>query len=388
MNIGIFTDLYLPNIFGVTTSLLTVQAGLRKLGHNVFIIAPNDKLKYEAFPEKYTWLLPSIKFYGNKSVRLAVPLYFPKELLELPLDVVHTQTPFSIGLLGLKIARLKKIRCVHTNHGRYLEYTHYLKIPRSVIKPLEKEMIRPITAFINRHDAVIAPSSSIKIELESFGVKKPISVIPTGIDIEQTNTWVDRADKNQILKKFGLSEKNDLVVFTSRLGKEKNIEFLLEAFKIVADIRPQTRFIIMGDGDNRAELEKITKNIGLSDKIFFTGLINHEDIFPIYKMARVFVFASLTETQGLVSLEAMASGLPVVALKATGTEDLLVENRGGFLIEKHDPSIFAESVINLLEDENLHRMKSAEAHQRANDFSIEKTTKALVNVYQNNAFEG
>lgn len=382
MRIGIFTDTYLPDINGVSTSIMTVESGLKKLGHTPFIFAPNNKLRYESFPEKNTWRLPSVRFYGEKRFRFAVRPLFPKNLHDLPFNIVHTQTPFPIGALGLRLAKKKNLRTVHTYHTRYQEYGHYLKMPKFIINILTKIIMPRIIRFVNKHDAVIAPSSAIKRELESFGVRKPISVIPTGIDVQKTNSLANAKDPRQIMEKYGLTDTSELIISTSRLAKEKNIEFIIRAMPIIIKERPLARLLIIGDGDWKQNLEKLVQEIDMKKHIIFTGFMKHENIFPIYRAGRIFVFSSLTETQGLGALEAMVMGLPVVALKATGIEDLLENNKGGFLIEQKDTDKFAQVVIKLLEDTRLHGLKSEEARRRADDFSIEKTTQALIAVYR------
>ncbi len=381
MKIGIFTDTYLPDINGVSTSILTVETELRKLGHDVLIFAPDDKLKYESFPDQHVWRFPSMRYYGEKRFRFALPYYPTGKLRKFGIEIVHTQTPFSIGFIGLRFARRYKLRKIHTYHTRYPEYAHYLKLPSLILKPVGKIIMGAIIRFLNRHDAIIAPSHGIKRELESFGVRKPISVIPTGIDIEKIVSLGNASGPEEIIKKYNLSSDNELVVFTSRLAQEKNIEFLLAAMKIVIDQRPQVRFLIIGDGDHKKSLEETAEKMGLKDKTIFTGFMKHDQIFPIYKAAKVFVFASTTETQGLVGLEAMATGLPVVALKATGTEDLFVNDSGGFMIDGN-ADVFANAVLRLLSDSELHKTKSMEAIKRAEDFSIEKTIQSLIGVYK------
>ena len=389
VNIGVFTDTYLPDIDGVSISIATLKSSLEKLGHTVFIFAPNNKLKYEVFPEEKIWRFPSIKFYGEKNFHFAVKALFPKDLHDVPLDVVHTQTPFPVGRAGLRLAKAKHLRSVHTYHTRYQEYIHYL-VPSFILKAGGRKLgvaiiISIVKRFLNNHDAVIAPSSGIKRELESFGVKKPIHVIPTGVDIDRITALVASADPNAIRRKFNLDPDNEMIVFTSRLAREKNVEFLLRAAKTVIDSRPQVRFLIIGDGDHRKSLEETARQLGLKDQVIFAGYMDREQIFPVYRAAKVFVFASTTETQGLSVLEAMASHLPIVALKATGAEDLLAKNQGGFLIENSDPVVFAEAVMNLLGNQDLYIIKSAEAYARAGDFTMEKTAQALVDVYKNNA---
>ena len=240
-----------------------------------------------------------------------------------------------------------------------------------------------IINFVNKHDAVIAPSSGIKRELRSFGVTRPIEIIPTGIDVQKTNSLANAKNPKEILKKYNLANVDKLIISTGRLDKEKNLEFLLATMPLVFQKQPLAHLLIVGDGGWKQKLEEKVGQLGLEKNITFMGFMKHEDIFPIYKIAKVFIFSSLTETQGLAPLEAMAVGLPVVALKATGIEDLITDNQGGFMIEQPNTDEFAQAIIKLLEDRALYKVKSEEARRRADNFSIEKTTQALIDLYKN-----
>ncbi len=383
MRIGIFTDTYAPTIDGVATSIAAVQSALQEKGHEVFVFAPSQTLTYEASPREHVWRFPSVRFYGDKRHRFVVPFLFRKDFSAIPLHVVHTQDPFSLGVIGVRFARAKKLPLVHTYHTRYQEYAHYLGLPQLILAMLIKPGMRLIVSFLNIHDAIIAPSLGMRRELISFGVKKPITVIPTGIDIPKTISLAKGKDPTPLLQKFNIDTKDEVVIFASRLGKEKNIAFLIRAMAFVLRARPRARFLIVGDGNEKRNLEKMTREMGLEEKIIFAGFMNHEDLFPLYRVAKAFVFASYTETQGLAVLEAMALGLPVVALRAIGVEDLFVAGKGGFLLEKEDIGAFADAVARLLEDNKLRAVKSKEAQACARNFSIEQTTEMLIKLYQN-----
>jgi glycosyltransferase involved in cell wall biosynthesis len=382
MKIGIFTDAYSPDINGVAVSLATAEAVLLNAGHEVFVVAPNQKFKYESSNEKHLYKLLSIKFYGEKRFRVALPIALPRAVRDLPIDIVHTQTPFSIGEVGIDVAKSQKLPLVYTHHTRYAEYAHYLGIPKSLLNFVIDSGMKQIVAFINKHNVIIAPSRGIKHELESLGVTQPIHIIPTGIDIQKAIALSKLKKGTLVVSKFISEKKPELIIFSSRLGKEKNIEFLLRAMQIVLEARPSAYFLIIGDGNEKTHLEEVVKGMGLEKRIIFAGFMGHEDMYPLYRVAKVFVFSSLSETQGLVLLEAMALGLPAVALKATGVEDLFEDGKGGFLIEENNPDIFAHAVIRILKNPSLQKIKSREATVRARDFSLARTTKKLLDLYQ------
>ncbi len=367
MRIGIFTDTYKPDINGVATSITIVENALKARGHEVFVFAPNQELKYRPLTQEHIWRLPSVTFFGEKRYRAAIPYLFHKDIYNIPIDIVHTQTAFSVGSIGLQFARKKHLPAVHTYHTRYQEYAHYLHLPNFILKFIAKSIMGKIIRFVNKHDEIIVPSVGIRQELKSFGVSRPISIIPTGIDIAKTISMANAKEPDSILAKLNIDKNAELVVFTSRLGKEKNIKFLLGAMLAVINARPQVYFLVIGDGSEKENLKKIIGQMGIGHRVIFTGFMNHDTIFPIYRVAKVFVFSSQTETQGLALLEAMALGLPIVALRATGIEDLLENNIGGFLIEKVNPDAFARAVIGLLENPGLREKKiprSAESRTR------------------------
>lgn len=378
MKIGIFTDTYKPDINGVAISIDIMEQALNKKGDEIFVVAPNKSLEYVPEPNKHVWRLPSVSFYGDKRYRIVTSFLIKKDLEALPLDIVHTHTPFSVGLMGLRLSRAKKIPAVHTYHTRYQEYGHYLGSFSQLIK---KPAMWSIVYFINRHQAVIAPSEGIKKELINFGVKRPIVVIPTGVDPGHLEKLSKNKDPGEILKRYNVPPDAELIVFTSRIAKEKNIEFLFEAMKRVFQARPNATLLVIGDGNERNNLESEVVKMGLDKKIIFTGFLAHEDIFPIYRLAKAFIFASHTETQGVAVLEALALGVPVIALSATGIDDLLYGDIGGYLIKEEDIQDFSGKIINILENKELRARKSMEAIQRSAEFLVDKTAQAIQNLY-------
>lgn len=381
MRIGIFSDTYTPNINGVATSINTFTDELKRNGHDVFIFAPNSRFRWELSFEKQILKFPSVEFYGDRRYRFGIPLLLRKKLQDISLDIVHTQTPFPIGIWGLWFALSHKVPLVYTHHTRYQTYDHYLHIPEFMRKQTVKRMMGQIVRFINKHDIVVAPSSGVKRELAAFGVKKPINVIPTGVDIGKIAALSNVAPTKKFLSRFNIDPAAELIIFTSRLGKEKNIDFLLRSMQQVFLDRPAAHLIIIGDGKQKNDLRRQVEWLGIAKRVTFTGFLAHEEIFSIYKMAKVFVFSSFTETQGLVLLEAMAAGLPVVALKATGTEDIVNESNG-FLVEAPDVGQFARTVEKILTDATVREKKAKGAEATVQEFSIQKTTHMLLATYE------
>ena len=222
---------------------------------------------------------------------------------------------------------------------------------------------------MNRHDAGIAPSAAIKKLLLEYGVNIPVTVLPSGISLKNFEHVKPHQEAYSYLITFG------------RVGSEKNLIFLLDAFTRLAPQFPDLHFMIVGDGPYFEELTALVADRGLGHRIHLPGMLRHPELFPIVKGAHVFLSASVTETQGLTTLEALACGTPAVAVQGPGVEDTLEGDRGGYLVPQ-DLEKFCEKVALLLTDKTVREAKSKEAVGRAEDFSIESCTDRLLEMYQ------
>ncbi|MFA6486166.1 MAG: glycosyltransferase [Candidatus Magasanikbacteria bacterium] len=377
MKIGIFTDSFTPQINGVTTSLLLLISGLRAQGHEVYIFAPNNSLKLENQPETNTRRYPSILVWGDQ-VRLAVPMIRAVTVAKLGLDIIHVHTPGPIGMAGTRVGAKLGLPLVYTYHTRVERYAHYyLHLPSW----MEKGTLALIAKrFYDLHDAIVAPSRGIKNELAQY-ITKPITVIPTGINIAENQQMTDENFIPKFFKKYNLAPTDQLLITASRISKEKNIQFVIEAFEKIQKSCPNAKLLIAGNGPDKESLMNEIKKTN-QKSIIFLDFLKHEQLFALYRLSKAFLFASTTETQGLVVLEALAMGLPVVALTATGIEDMLMNNIGGFMTTP-DQNIFADKAISLISDPILWTKKNQEALRRAQDFSDEKTTGQMLELYKN-----
>ncbi|MDD5456029.1 MAG: glycosyltransferase family 4 protein [Candidatus Margulisbacteria bacterium] len=374
MNIAFFTDTYLPQINGVVTSIEIFREALEKKGHNVYIYAPYIGGK-SASAEKNVFRFKSAKFIFQPEYRISLPYSRSlNKFSKLDIDIVHCHTPFSMGLLGIFMAKKYNKPLVHTYHTMFSEYVHYLPIPGDYAKNFA---IWASKSFCNSNHLVIVPSIKVKEELINYNVTTPIEVIPTGIVLtDYHKIFTTEAEKTYNLSK-------DLIYITtiSRLGKEKNIPFLLKTFAVINSSLPQTRFIIIGDGPEKKNLLKEAEKLGILDKIIFTGYIERNLIFPLLKMSRAFIFASKTETQGLVILEALSMKVPAVAIDAMGVSSILEDNLGGMLSTENEQE-FADKVLKLISDEKLHEQKSNEAYKKALSLSANKMARKLIECYR------
>lgn len=381
MKIGFFTDSYLPAVHGVEISMEAFRTNLEKLGHEVFIYAPRSPGYKDKNPRVFR--LESMRVVKEPEMRLAFPLAHKgklKDIVNFKLDIVHAHTPFSLGLLGKFIAAHQKIPFIYTHHTHYPEYAKAYFKEKFILPKIAKAWS---AWFCENSDAVIAPSYKIKKLLRDYGVKKPIYVLPTGIDLKLFKRTAKSWKSARLLrKKLKLSEKDKLLVFVGRIGREKNIEFLIKSAAEIADKRSDVKFIIVGTGPYFQKYKTAVKKLGLNN-VVFTGAVPHKNLPVYYQAADLFVFASLTETQGIVILEAMASGLPVIALKDDAFREIVTDNKNGFLIDPNSsPAFFVKKALEILDDSALHKKFSRASLQIVKNFSEEKQAEKLAEIYK------
>lgn len=379
MNIAMFTDSYTPYVSGVVRSIQRFTSGLIAQGHQVYIFAPKyskEAMKNSEDESTQTFRFLSVPALTLPAYALPIPIS-PKSsslMKELEIDIIHTHSPFLTGRLGANLARKCQIPLIFTHHTLYHEYAHYIIAPRKVTH-------QAITKYLQRYfrhcDHVITPTPLIKdFLIDFYQLEQPITTIPTGIDLSGYKT----ADKNWLRNKFKIDPSKRIILFVSRLSAEKNIQLVMEAFlKLYQDI-PDLHMVFVGDGSEKANLQKFSAKYALENDVTFTGAVNATEVINCYCAAELFMFGSTTETQGLVLAEAMAGGVPVVAVKATGTNDIVEHGVNGFLTENSVDSLVEHAKI-ILSDQSIWESMHDQALQTADKLSIEKTTERLVSLY-------
>jgi 1,2-diacylglycerol 3-alpha-glucosyltransferase len=375
MNIAFFTDTYLPQINGVVTSIEIFRQSLEREGHCVYIFCPQTELGQKKEDPDYVFRFKSAKLFFQPEYRLSWP--FSRALnkfKKLNIDIIHSHTPFTMGMLAVFLANKYKKPLVHTYHTLFMEYVHYLPVPGDYAKNF---VMWASKSFCNKNQLVIVPSKHILKELTDYKVVSPINIIPTGIPL----TNYDDIFTDKILQEYTLApDKCDYLISISRIAKEKNINFLLEAFAIIKKQRQNCKFILVGDGPEREAVEKKARELKIFEDIIMTGYIERKNIFPLLKIAKIFIFASKTETQGLVLLEAMSMKVPCIAVNSMGVSDILEDNIGGFLV--NDSIVeFAQKVDFLLDEKELFLQKKEEAYQKSIYMSAERMTSKLLKSY-------
>ncbi|MGI6163291.1 MAG: glycosyltransferase family 4 protein [Bacillota bacterium] len=371
MRISMWTDSYYPYVSGVTRSVATSRDTLALMGHDVSIFCPSYP---NATSEPGVYRFPSIKAPTKPDYYVAIPVN-PKHLVtlkETSPQVIHIHSPFNLGKMGLRLGGLFGIPVVFTFHTMYSMYSHYIPM----IGQMASDLVEIGALGTARSvDAIIAPSSAIRDYLVDHNVKTRIFVIPTGIDVGQ----FQKGNQAYIREAFNLPDGLPVLLSCGRLGQEKNPETLIKAFSLIQK-QTDSVLVLVGDGPLKEKLEKLSCELGVSHRIVFAGKVEPATMPHIYAGADLFLFASLTDTQGLVIAEAKSAGIPCVAVGALGVRDMIDDRVDGFLCN-NDPYDIAQKTSLLLENpEYLNKMKS-NAVSNAKKFSIEESCKKLADCY-------
>ena len=359
LHVLMVSDVYYPRINGVSTSIQTFRAALAALGVRVTVVAPDYPATSIAGDALASALHVGDSAARADTVRLpsrAVPLDpedrlmqwsaladLDRRLSRTEFDLVHVQTPFAAHYGGLRLAQARGIPCISTYHTHFEEYLfHYIRfLPRSALRFAARWLARH---QCNALDAIVVPSQPMAATLRDYGVSTPLTVIPTGLPESQ----FVRGDGEQFRRTWKIAPERKVALFVGRAAHEKNIGFLLEMMARACRQEPQLLLVIAGEGPALPALRRQAADLKLDDHVRFVGYLPREGgLRDCYAAADVFTFASLTETQGLVLLEAMAIGLPVLAIAALGAAEIIRPERGA-IAAAATPEAFAEQLLTLL----------------------------------------
>ncbi len=375
MRIGIFSESYEPVMNGVSVSVATLIVELRKLGHEVYVFAP----EYPGHKDEDSnvFRFPSVRTWLARDYPLAIP-YLPhiaNIVKRLKLDIIHTQTPFMLGWLGLKLGARFSIPVISTNHTQYVEYVHYF--PYAPSTAAKSFLIGMMRRYYNQCGGVIVPSHPVSNMLTEYGVQTPIYVIPTGNALDTSRNDVARS---AIRKKYGIPADARVLLYVGRLAQEKNLATLFTAFDRLSATHDNLYLLIVGGGPNESECRELVGKLPAADRIIFTGFIPREDLAEYYSSGDIFTFPSTTETQGLVLAEALRAGLPCVAVRAGGSPEMLVEGEDSLLSED-DSADFAGKIDVLLSNHALMEQFSIKAVENAARFSPQSMALRMLEAY-------
>jgi len=377
LHIAFFTNFYHPVVNGVVRSVASFRDVLMKQGHNVFVFAQTDVSYTDNEPFIFRYPSLPLPLPGEISAALPVSSFVDQLLPILKLDVIHTHHPILLGQTAARKAAELDLPLIFTFHTQYWEYTHYIPFPQEAIQEFLKNAVhRWLKEFMQKCQHIIIPSESMKkILVQNYGLEERYTVIPTGVDLEPYRCASWRA----LRKEMGWRDET-VLISVGRLAPEKNWDTLLQAFAKASSQHPDLRLVLIGDGPAKETLVSLASELGIADHITFTGSLPFEDVPCYLKAADAFTFASVTETQGLVTMEAMAAGLPVVAVDGSGTRDIVEHGKHGFLVE-NDVDALAKGIQDLLSDPQRTKRFSSNALKKAKSFDVTQLGKQMVNVY-------
>ena len=377
MKIGLFSDTYYPQINGVATSVRMLRDNLLLAGHEVYVFtttnpnAPDD--------EKNIIRIPSVAFRTERLGTYIRPRLY-NEIKKLSLDIIHTHTEYTLGYLGRIMSKRLSIPQIHTMHTMYEYYTEYIARSKRLESPIQAFARKLTVSFCNNADAVVVPTGKIEDLIVSYGVNKKISIIPTGIALDKfAEHKNDLATVKEIRSRLGILEDSYVLLYVGRIAHEKNINELLTSLQNYLLGKPQVFFVIVGKGPALTELKALAEELGISSKVIFAGACLWDEINYYYRLGDIFVGASQSETQGLTYIEAMASGLPVVAKEDRCLENLLVENENGYFFNSSDDMV--KAVDKLLTDKQLRTLFSRNATISANKYSSDAYAEHMAILY-------
>ncbi len=373
LKIAIFSDSALPVLNGVSISIDSLISELRNRGHSVHLFTSRHPKASKGEPNTYRFR--AIETPWTKGYPLAFPPFY-RMLLRFRkhrFDVIHTHTPFTIGFVGMRWAESHEIPIVSTYHTLYDRYVHY--IPYFPRRYLRFKLAKHTNFYYNHVQHVITPSEAALKWLRRHSVTTPATVIPTAA---LPRRFFDRSETRL---KLAIPADQKILLYVGRLAKEKNMATLFEMAALAFREDPQLRLWLVGDGPYRAECVRLARELGIGDRVKFVGFVPREEVDAYYAAADLFVFCSITETQGLVVQEAMQYGLPAIAILGGGASEGIEEGVNGFTV-KNDALTFAGQVLDVMSNPELLAQLSEGATRSARTIGTEAMCDKVIAVYR------
>ena len=411
MKIVISTDIYYPMINGVAVFSRNLAAGLTKRGHDVLVLAPSISGDFESeydeeygfkvvrlsskkmmlypdqinkVPEKKDFLgmkMPQLLYKNGLHVSYMPDLEIKRVLSEFQPDIIHNQTPGPVALAILRYARRHKVALVSTDHAYPDNLTQQVKLPELAKKPINAVMNAYFVSFLKRSDYATVPTEQVLtdcIPKSKLFFRVPIEALSNGIDLSR---FAKGRVNHEIYERYDINPKKPTILYIGRVDPEKSLDVLMNAFIKVQEKVENAQLVIVGDGTMRPKLEKMAEKAEISDKVVFTGRVIGKDLPQLYRTGDVFAITSKTETQSIVLLEAMATGLPAVAVKAGAIPELVHNGKNGYLCEADDVDAVAKSLICILQDKNLRETMSEKSLELIKKHDISYTLTRIEEIY-------
>ncbi|MGQ9468773.1 MAG: glycosyltransferase [Nitrososphaerales archaeon] len=376
MKIAFFSDTYLPNRDGVVTSILTSRKALEKRGHEVFIFCSGSRQTKDRNTDDRVFYYTSIPFRPYPDYKIAFfPFLSEREVEKLGIQLVHSHGLATLGWAAVWTARSLKLPLITTFHTLIPEAAHYVAKGNRIRRFVKRIAWSYVRFYLKRSDALIVPSKVIKDVLIEHGVEKDIYLIPSGVDVRRFNPKINGEPIRELL---GIKDGH-LVLYIGRLVKEKNLEVLIKAAPKVLEEFPRCKFIIAGIGPAADYYKNMVLEGNLKESFIFKGHLKDEILKHYYAASDVFVFPSKFETQGLVALEAMACGKPVVGADFLAIKEIVKNGYNGYLFNPDDPDDCAEKIIKTIKERSI---MSKNARQTALNYSVDRCIDKLLKVYE------
>jgi len=383
MNIGLFTETYYPEINGVAASVYVLKEELEKLGHNVYVFttttpgAPKN--------EKNVYRVPSLPCFLISERR--VGMFYQRKLAgiikELNLDIIHTNTEFSLGVFGRIMAKELRIPIVHTYHTIYEDYTHYITKGK-ILDERAKKVVRAITRVCcNTVSEVIVPTKKVEELLRQYHVERGIHVIPSGINLDKFDPMkYNRHEIDALRKQYGIRKEDKVILYIGRASHEKNLDELLVYVNEYLQEHENAKFMLVGSGPDSKKIEEMVSEMEAKNSIILAGAKPYDQIGKYYQLGNVFVSASNSETQGLTFIEAMAAGLPVVAKEDSCLDGILEPGENGFFFQNVDD--FKDGLDHILFGKYglVEKDYPTNAWLTAQNYSTENFAKSVMELYE------
>ncbi|MEW6219165.1 MAG: glycosyltransferase [Thermodesulfobacteriota bacterium] len=377
MRISMFTNTFLPHIGGVARSVSAFAEDLRAMGHQVLVVAPTFEGQPRNEDADQVLRVTAIqRFNGSDfSVHIPLPGVIDDRINDFQPEIIHSHHPFLLGDAALRAARRRDLPVVFTHHTLYERYTHYVPFDSAVMK---RFVIHLAVAYANLCHRVIAPSTSIKALLEGRGVTAPVEVLPSGVDLD----FFQAGRPEVFRRRMGIPAGQRIIGHVGRLAREKNLAFLAGAVSRFLAEREGFVFVVAGTGDSRDEIIRICEARGVGHRLILPGVLRGQELADCYRAMDLFVFASHSETQGLVLAEAMAAGVPVIALAASGVGDVVEDGKNGRILPAGSPEEAFASAMAAAFDSGAVRLWQPAALSAARRFARPRCAARLAALYE------
>jgi len=382
MKILIATDTYYPDVNGAAYFAYRLATILAERGHNVFVMCPSRSFKNTVSNDK------GVTVYGIRSIPIPVyqnfrisPLFISRTIRraveEISPDIVHIQNHFLIGKQAVSAAKKLGIPVIGTNHFMPENLVHYLHLPETAEKWLRKFAWRECIRIFRQLDFVTTPTKTAVALLKNAGFSKDVIPISCGIDLDRFKPTNDGA---YLERRFAIPTDKPVLLYVGRLDKEKRIDLILRALPDILRVT-SVHLVLAGIGKEKQKLEELTEKLGIQKAVTFTGFVPDEDLQNIYRIADIFVIAGIAELQSIVTMEAMASGLPVVAVNAMALPELVHDGENGYLFSDGDKQMLAEKIIAILTNQTMRAQMAKKSLEIIKDHDINKIIEKYESIY-------